>query len=339
MNGTLDDDLQATISLAKVTLPNNETVEESYWKSKEDVYAIRNACYAACAKFEEEQIRLEKIRITPNTVHNITPNSLEIKRTWEAAYTTISRVNVLMDNVNQFSSLFSTQELNEFLAEIKFIRAFVYYNLTVLWGDVPFVTTAFVDAEASYPRYNKNTILDFALDEIDVILPNLSSQDDKLRVSRDAGLMLKAELEMSLGDKNKAITTLNEISKNSYITTRSAASSLERSFIWALAHSSEANSYWPVYTLMHHQLYLYENTGSLEGLDMPKEIYNDGIRSAEPIEWYWLQSEYLDYGYWAALKRVNKAKSVTNCYDHELLMPIPTSEIIPNSNLTQNPGY
>lgn len=202
-----------------------------------------------------------------------------------------------------------------------------------------FITTTSIDTESSYPRYNKNTILDFALGEVNLILPDLTLQDDKLRISRDAGLMLKAELEMALGNKNEAIATLNQIDKNTYVTTRAAATSLEGSFMWALAHSSQTNTYWPVYTLMHHQLYLYETTGSIEGLDMPKEVYNDGIRSAQPVEWYWLQSEYLDYGYWAALKRMGKAQSVTGCYDYELLMPIPKNEIGLNQNMTQNPGY
>jgi hypothetical protein len=39
------------------------------------------------------------------------------------------------------------------------------------------------------------------------------------------------------------------------------------------------------------------------------------------------------------LKRTGKAQQVTGCKEHEILMPIPESEIIYNTNLTQNPGY
>ena len=340
MNGTLDDDLQATIILSKAALPNNVSVEESYWKTKEEVYAVRNSCCVSCATFVEEQLNLEKIRTTPNTVHQINPNSSEIRKAWEAGYTAIHYANILINYAESFKSLFTSQEYNELLAEVKFVRAFAYYNLTVLWGDVPFVTTVYsVDDQTSYTRYNKNMILEFALGEVDSILSSLQSQDNKLRVSHDAGLMLKAEMEMALGDRDKAIATLNEIPKTPYVNTRSTATSIECSFIWALSLSTQTNSYIPVYTLMHHQLYLYENTGSTEGLDMPIEIYNDSVRSAEPIEWYWLQSEYLDYGYWAALKRIGKAMSVTNCYDYELLMPLPSNDIMFNPSMTQNPGY
>jgi hypothetical protein len=56
-------------------------------------------------------------------------------------------------------------------------------------------------------------------------------------------------------------------------------------------------------------------------------------------ESYWQTSDYLDYGYWAALKRMGKAQEVTGCFDYELLMPIPYTDIMLNQNLKQNPGY
>lgn len=68
------------------------------------------------------------------------------------------------------------------------------------------------------------------------------------------------------------------------------------------------------------------------------DLNKDGIPDDE-IESFWAASDQLDYGYWAALKRMGKAQEVTGCYNHELLMPIPYMDIISNPNLTQNPGY
>ena len=86
---------------------------------------------------------------------------------------------------------------------------------------------------------------------------------------------------------------------------------------------------------MHHQLYLYEATGSKVGLMLP--TIDPSLEGK--IESYWLLSNDLDYGYWAALKRMGKAQEVTGCFEHELLMPIPYEDILRNPNLTQNPGY
>ena len=71
---------------------------------------------------------------------------------------------------------------------------------------------------------------------------------------------------------------------------------------------------------------------------LPNDINLDGSADNN-IESYWQTSDYLDYGYWAALKRMGKAQQVTGCFDYELLMPIPYIAIMSNPNLTQNPGY
>ena len=90
---------------------------------------------------------------------------------------------------------------------------------------------------------------------------------------------------------------------------------------------------------MHNQLYLYEITGSRDGLMLPIiDVNLDGTPDSNN-ELYWQASNYLNYGYWAALKRMGKAQEVTGCFDYELLMPIPSMDIMLNPNMTQNPGY
>ena len=294
MNGTLDDDLQATLTLTKTLYEGtpSSTTEESYYTNKEQVLSIRNTCYAYCAGFEEAQLKLEEIRTNSSTVHDITPSTSDVKKAWEAGYTTIRYTNILLDHKDSFGSLFSTQELNELLTEIRFIRAFVYYNLTMTWGDVPWIRTASGDVDTYAPRHNKNTILEWLYGEMTEILSDLTSQEDKLRASHDAEIMLKAELEMALGNTNSAITTLSELDTSPYVATRATATSLGQFFIWALAQSTQTNLYYPVYTLMHHQLYLYETTGKKENLMLPVIDTNlDGVPDDAPVEAYWLKSE------------------------------------------------
>ena len=149
--------------------------------------------------------------------------------------------------------------------------------------------------------------------------------------------MLKAELLMALGNKTQATATLNQIEKSRYYNTRSASSSLDRSFIWAL--HTQQNTYCPVYTVMHTNLYLYENSGSKDGLDLPTIDLNKDGKPDEDVESFWHASEYTDYGYWAFLKRIRKAQEITGCYDYELLMPIPSQDLSFYPNFKQNPGY
>ena len=53
----------------------------------------------------------------------------------------------------------------------------------------------------------------------------------------------------------------------------------------------------------------------------------------------WEEASFTDYGYWAALKRLGYAQTVTGCQDYQLLMPIPISIILMNPAIVQNPGY
>jgi hypothetical protein len=125
--------------------------------------------------------------------------------------------------------------------------------------------------------------------------------------------MLKAEIELSLGRKDDAKNTLGGVSNNVY-------------FGFALPIVGETvgaeQEYLPVYSASHRALYQKEATGNTDGLENEWVSMTDGR-----------------YGCWAALKRLGKAQEVTGCYDYELLMPYPYTELRLNSTLKQNPGY
>ncbi len=336
IDGTLDDILQAEVVLLKESIPNTATTEENIFDTKEGITAIFNSCYVYCADFGMAQLKLEGIRKNPATVHSITPNTNEVSNAWQKAYKTINTINLVLEKEDVVLSRMGYQKGSTIIAELKALRAFVNYNLAMLWGNVPLLERAITDTNNNIAQKTQSEVLYFAYDEIRNVIENLPAsegQDGQLHFNKDAGHMLKAELEMALGNKYQAANTLNQIDIGKYVTTRSTSTSLEKSFIWALF--IETSNYCPVYTLMHNQLYLYEITGSKENLMLPTvDASLDG-----KIESYWLTSNFLDYGYWAALKRMGKAKDVTGCYDYELLMPIPLSDIQYNPNLTQNPGY
>lgn len=340
IDGTLDDNLQAEVVLTKDSIPNSVTIAEDIFGSKADILGIYNSCYASCAEFETAQLELEGIRKDPTNVHRITPNTTEVSKTWQYAYQTINKINLILEKEDVVLNCLGSHEGRVLIAELRALRAFVNYNLAMLWGNVPLLNKVITENDNYIAQTNQTEVFQFAFDEINNVIDNLPAnegqENGRLYFNKDAGRMLKAELQMALGNKTQAATTLNQIESNSYITTRSTSASLNRAFIWAL-YLQMNNNYCPIYTLMHNQLYLFEITGSKDGLMLP-DIIIDGI-SANYNESYWQTSDYLDYGYWAALKRMGKAQEVTGCFDYELLMPIPYTDIMLNQNLKQNPGY
>lgn len=321
VNGTLDDDLQAILTMKKEI--DQATYDDTTTSiDKETVDKIIIGCYSYCIDFEKSQINLEKIRTTPSTTHNINSASQEIYNTWEAGYLAIRVVNTLLSYSSNMSKLYTTQELNELLAEARFIRAFVYYNIAMLWGNVPLILTPSVEIGSSYSQSQQSEVINYCNQEINEIMQYLNPTDDKIKINRDAARLLKAEIEMTLGNKMQALQTLNQINKETYegnIT--STNGTIEKPVIWALRASS-SEPYIPVYTNSHMLLFEKEISGNNEGLETE-----------------WQNTSFINYGYWAALKRIGKANMVTGCYDYELLMPLPANEIANNPNIKQNLGY
>ena len=327
INGTLDDNLQATVVLGRCLSgsPISVTTEESVFGNKGSILAVRNVCYASCAEFGVAQYKLEKIRLNTATVHNITPLTNEIKNAWQSAYKTINNINTMLEHSTQIASVLSETETTELIAQLKGLRAFVYYNIAMLWGNVPLVTQPITtDASYSLTQSTQATVLQFAYNDISSVisqLPQSSSSNDRYYFTDYAGRMLLAEIAMSLGYNSEALNALSPMGEVLYVSSKGIREgSLDVYTIWAL--STDVNKYLPIYTNSNFQLYRQE-----------------AARNTADLEAEWKNTQSNGYGYWAALKRLGKAKSLTGCYDYELLMPIPSAEIMNNHNIKQNPGY
>ncbi len=342
INGTLDDDLQASLIMSRLRY---EILLPDEYYDFESVYA---QIYASCASFVDAQLKLESIRTNPNTVHSIFATSSEISGTFQKVYRAINYANLYLEKIGSAGTIPGFDK-DKSIAEVRALRAFTYYNLAMLWGDVPFITKSIIDdLTTPIPQTGQAEVYQFAYKEICEVISNLpqtNKTDDitKFYFNQDAGRMFKAAMALTLGDKNTAKNTLDEISKSQYGTeTRSTVTSLSRQIIWALYKSE--TEYIPVYTFAHNQLFYYEINGSRNGLDLG--YYNESVGvegESENLEGdivsEWQRQQNVDYGYWPMLKRLGKAQEVTGCYDYELLMPFPISEVKVNSSLKQNPGY
>jgi hypothetical protein len=92
-------------------------------------------------------------------------------------------------------------DVKQYIAEAKFLRALYYYFALDLWGNVPFVTEA--DAPGAYlPRQIKRADLFQYIDqELTAILPTLAppGENEYARADRAAAWMLLARLHLNAG--------------------------------------------------------------------------------------------------------------------------------------------
>ena len=313
MNGTLDDNLESTIVFKRglIIEPPSVISEESVFDKIENVKLLRNNCYAQLASFEENQIKLENIRLNKNKVHTINANTNQVDNVWTSAWETIVDANRIIEGITKTKAL-SAEDVSSIIAEIRAIRAFVYYNIAMLWGNVPLITTT-IEPNAIPSQAKQEAVLQYAYSEISDVVNNLpvTAVEGNLAICRKAGYLLQAELAMTLGNKTAAQSILSNVSSTSN----------DETIIWGFKTEPTAATI-PIYTNKHISLYKDECSGNTTNLITE-----------------WTNSSF-KYGYWAALKRLGQAQSVTGCYDFELLLPIPNNAIANSNNkLTQNPGY
>ncbi|RYY58189.1 MAG: RagB/SusD family nutrient uptake outer membrane protein [Chitinophagaceae bacterium] len=173
--------------------PNAVRVDDAF-KTESDIATGVNGVYQALRSSncigEGAQLwtddRADDINTTDNQSNNgepfqfsafsLVPSNSYLQSHWSALYVPIARVNLilsLIDNVTFASAATKTQ----YVAELKFIRAYMYYNLVKEFGDVPLVTeriTTKEQAKALTKRQPRQAVYDqIVVDLKDVVASNL----------------------------------------------------------------------------------------------------------------------------------------------------------------------
>ena len=103
--------------------------------------------------------------------------------TWDKAYTAISEIHMYLEKIHQtdlsewqYNAEYNNwiQQMEIFPYELRFLRAYFYFELFKTYGDVPLVTTTLTNAQANnVARTPAAEIVKFIVDELDEIAPHL----------------------------------------------------------------------------------------------------------------------------------------------------------------------
>ena len=327
--------------------PPDVVVVDEFWNDANSVRSILNGCYASLQKFINTQLQLEYIRTKKAEESapwwseslksiNITPNTPLVSSAYTNAYTTVNYLNMLIGHaeyLNQHADKFEDGEVQSIIAQATGLRAFLYYNVAMLWGNVVLVTKTYDDIEErlNLTQTTQSEVYDFVVKEVTKAIPMLSNNygtvlKNKCYFTKDDAYILLAEVNLAMKNGSDASSALSHIDSSKYNGSLVDVSSIyngsienSKPVIFAL---SVEGRYQPVYTYSHYSMLLDEAKGNVENMNAR-----------------WKETQCAEYGYWAALKRFGLAQSVTGCLDYELLMPIPQNELITNNKIIQNPGY
>lgn len=164
-------------SFTEQSNPNAVSVDNGY-QTETDIYtglmgvyqALRTGdCIGEGAQLWTDD-RADDVNTTDNqsnngepfqfTAFSLTPSNSYLYTHYKSLYVPISRANIILSVINKISFA-SSDTKAQYIAELKFIRALMYFNLVREWGDVPLVTDRLSTADqaiAVTARTKKETV-------------------------------------------------------------------------------------------------------------------------------------------------------------------------------------
>lgn len=188
----------------------NEGVKGLVW----DVYAQiyngeldNNSNYFLAGATDEAQYALE-IGAINNFYNGGWSIANPISNTWTKSYTALAEIHTILEKIDKVdleewryndSYEIWMQQLQNFPYELRFLRAYFYFELFKTYGDVPLVTTTLTNGQANnVERTPADQVVKFIVDELDAVanyLP-ISYADEPYaeigRATRGAAYALKA---------------------------------------------------------------------------------------------------------------------------------------------------
>lgn len=204
------------------TAPNDALSPTTFWKTKKDLDLALTGCYNG---FESGGSQFYRECGSDNGYNNFP---------WEGwtnigngklsaadpggsyySFSTINRCNEFLANVDNATAV-SEADRAIYKAQVRFIRAYKYYILTVNYGDVPLIKENFASPdEAKVPRDSQADVRKFIEDELAAVigvLPDSYSGGEFGKATKGAAQALLMRYHLYFKNYDKALATAKSIS-------------------------------------------------------------------------------------------------------------------------------
>jgi hypothetical protein len=191
--------------------PLDQLSTENFWTSAEDAALALAGVYNKATTWSSADHICEFDANTDNGIDrkpnqaflsygNLNPSSAEIKTYWNDSYKEITGCNYFLENIDKIEEM-DTGTKAEMIAEVRFLRAFTYFNMSQYWGGIPLVTKLLTMEESTIiDSASKVDIVNFVLNELDAIIADLPASrpsNQHGRIVRAAALGIKGRLLMA----------------------------------------------------------------------------------------------------------------------------------------------
>ncbi len=127
----------------------------------------------------------------------VTPETTAIITYYRSMYNIIFRANIVLENLQNASS----ENINKFEAEARFLRAYAYFNLVRFYGDVPLVDRVIgpEETEIAFTRIDQSEIYDFIISDLQFAVASDLDNSFRTRASKAAAQTFLAKVYLTLG--------------------------------------------------------------------------------------------------------------------------------------------
>lgn len=186
-------------------MPKDNLPDQLFWKTPADYMKEVNKLYTTTETFETKDTDSDiGYELNENTTSNgtlIAPNS---DQDWDSTYVNLRQSNMIIEKSKSYEGDFS--QIERFVSEARFFRAYSHWRLLKKFNDVPILTEVLtIDSPELYgSRRPRAEVEDFVLSELDEVYSKLPLQselpaDEIGRVTRGAALALKARVALFAG--------------------------------------------------------------------------------------------------------------------------------------------
>ncbi|MBX2922512.1 MAG: RagB/SusD family nutrient uptake outer membrane protein [Chitinophagaceae bacterium] len=196
--------------------PINEISDADYWKTADQFKLAANAFYNYQRSFADilndnphADIRADLIITRDgNNLFSSGQNTIPLTdNNWNTAYSRIREMNYLISKAAEYPN---PADIALYVAEAKFFRAYIYFDLLQQFGGVPLVTIPLSvgSEELQAPRNTRDEIADFIVKELEEVIEVLPLESNiaaanKGRVSKGAAQSFLARVALYEGTWQK----------------------------------------------------------------------------------------------------------------------------------------
>ena len=195
--------------------PINEISDVAYWKTPDQFRLATNEFYTYLRTFTDvisdnphADVRSDLITGTAKNAFSNGNNTLSITDgNWNAGYTRLRAINYMLDKAATYPA---PADIATYVAEAKFFRAYVYFDLLQQFGEVPLIDKPLGvnSEELQAPRNKRDEVVDFIIKDLEEAITALPLESaivaaSKGRISKGAAQAMLARVSLYEGTWQK----------------------------------------------------------------------------------------------------------------------------------------